>query len=235
MLPGELHATVQEVEQLAGCEIAVVPDAAASEFDSLTFGIEAGVCHATIAYRGDSVSRCAILHELLHLKRYWLDVVPILRPTASRYELEAQALEDFVEHLVIIPEERRFEESESNAHWSAVTAAKLAELPRVSSASSQAEVVTLQRNLLLQRALMDIALPDLDHTSLYDRLRDENFLEVSTAFIDHLRKMLNDKKSALIFASQEFRYDLTGFCVGCFNLRASPKSFERSVALIHYS
>jgi hypothetical protein len=63
MLPGELQATVQEVEQFAGCEIAVVPDAAASKFDSLTFGIEAGVCRAAIAYRGDSISRCAILHE----------------------------------------------------------------------------------------------------------------------------------------------------------------------------
>src|SRR5260221_1890573 len=151
MLPGELHATVQEVEQLAGCEIAVVPDAAASEFNSLQFGIEAGVCHATIAYRGDSVSRCAILHELLHLKRYWLDAVPILRPTASRYELEAQALEDFVEHLVIIPEERRFEESESNAHWSAVTADNLAQMPRVSFASSPGEVDSLQRIQFLQR------------------------------------------------------------------------------------
>jgi len=204
MLPEELQATVREVEQVAGCEIAVVPDAAASEFDSLTFGIEAGVCRATIAYHGDSISRCAILHELLHLKRYWLDAVPILRPTA---------------------------EAESNAHWSA----GLAESPRISSASSQAKVVTLQRNLMLQRALMDIALPDLDHTSLYDRLRDENFLEASTAFVDRLREMLNDKKCALIFASREFRYDLTGFCVGCFNLRANPKSFERSVALIHYS
>ena len=235
MLPVELQAPVREVEQIAGCEITVVPDAAASEFDSLTFGIEAGVCRATIAYRGDSISRCAILHELLHLKRYWFDAVPILRPTASRYQLEAQALEDFVEHLVIIPEERRFEESESNAHWSAVMAAKLAELPRVSSASSQLEVITLQRNLMLQRALLDIALPGLDHTSLYDRLREENILETSTAFVDRLRNMLNDKKCALIFASQEFRYDLTGFCVGCFNLRANPKSFERSVALIHCS
>jgi len=204
MLPEELQATVREVEQVAGCEIAVVPDAAASEFDSLTFGIEAGVCRATIAYHGDSISRCAILHEPLHLKRYWLDAVPILRPTA---------------------------EAESNAHWSA----GLAESPRISSASSQAKVVTLQRTLMLQRALMDIALPDLDHTSLYDRLRDENFLEASTAFVDRLREMLNDKKCALIFASREFRYDLTGFCVGCFNLRANPKSFERSVALIHYS
>jgi hypothetical protein len=84
---------------------------------------------------------------------------------------------------------------------------------------------------MLQRATMDIALPDLDHTRLYDRLRDENLLEASTAFIDRLRNMLNDKERALIFVSKEFRYDLTGFCVGRFQLRTNPKSFGRSAAL----
>ncbi len=81
---------------------------------------------------------------------------------------------------------------------------------------------------------MDIALPDLDRTGLYDRLRDENFLEASAAFGDGLRNMLNDKMRAVIFASQEFRYDLTAFCVGRFNLRANPKSLERSAPLTHF-
>ena len=117
MLPGELQAVVQEAEQLAGCEIAVVPDSAASEFDNLTFGIDAGLCRATISYCGDSISRCAILHEVLHLKRYWLDAVPLLRATSRhRYDYEAQMVNDLIEHLTIIPEERRFVKAESNAH-----------------------------------------------------------------------------------------------------------------------
>jgi hypothetical protein len=231
MLPGELRATVQEAEQVAGCEIAVVPDATANEFDNLALRVDDGVCSATIAYRGESISRCALLHEVLHVKRYWLDAVPILRPTARhRYEFEAQTVNELIEHLIIIPEERRFVEAESNAHWSSVMG-KLAELPRVSSPSSKAEVDALQRSLMLQRAMMDIALPDLDHTRLYDRLRDENLLGASTAFIDRLRNMLNDKERALIFVSKEFRYDLTGFCVGRFHLRTNPKSFWRSAAL----
>src|SRR5215470_16304866 len=156
MLPGEVQVAVHKIEQLAGCEIAVVPDAAVSEFENLTFGVDAGLCRATIAYCGDSISRCAILHEVLHLKRYWLDAVPILRPTAWRYEIEAEVLNDFIEHLVIVPEEGRFEEVESNAHWSTVMRAQLTEVPTLSSASSQAEVVALQRSLMLQRAMMDI-------------------------------------------------------------------------------
>ena len=217
MLPGELQATVQEAEQVAGCAIEVVPDATANEFDNLSLRVDDGVCSATIAYRGESISRCALLHEVLHVKRYWLNAVPILRPaTRLRYGSEAQIVDDLIEHLIIIPEERRFVEAESNAHWSSVMAS-LAE-----------EVNASQRSLVLQRAMMDIALPDLDHTRLYGRLRDENLLESSAAFIERLRNMLNDKERALICVSREFRYDVTAFCVGRFNVRATPKRIERS-------
>jgi len=217
MLPGEQQATVQEAEQVAGCAIEVIPDATVNEFDSLTFGVDDGVCRATIAYRGESISRCALLHEVLHLKRYWLNAVPILRPaTRIRYGSEAQMVDELIEHLIIIPEERRFVEAESNAHWSSVMA-NLAE-----------EVDASQLSLVLQRAMMDIALPGLDHTRLYDRLRDENLLESSAAFIDRLRNTLNDKERALICVIREFRYDVTAFCVGRFNVRANPKRIERS-------
>jgi len=231
LLPGELQATVQEVEQVAECEIAVVRDATANEFDNLTFGVDNGVCVATIAHRSESISRCALLHEVLHLKRYWLDAVPILKPAARfRYESEAQSVDELIEHLIIIPEERRFVEAESNAHWSSVMTT-LAKPARVGFPSSQTEVDALQRSLLLQRAMMDIALPNLDHTRLYVRLRDENLFEASTAFIDRLRNVLNNKERALILVSREFRYDLTGFCFGRFHLRTNPKWFERSAPL----
>jgi hypothetical protein len=217
MLPAELQATVQKVEQLAGCAIEVVPDETASEFDNLTFGVVEGVCRATIAYRGERISRCALLHEVLHLKRYWLNAVPMLRPaTRLRYGFEAQMVEELVEHLIIIPEERQFVEAESNAHWSSV----MANLIKKVDAS--------KLSLVLQRAMMDIALPGLDHTRLYDRLRDENLLDSSAAFIDHLRNTLNDKERALISVIQEFRYDVTAFRVGRFNIRDFPKSIELS-------
>jgi len=234
MLPGELQAVVQEAEQLAGCEIAVVPDAAANEFESLELSVDRrGVCSATIAYRGESISRCALLHELLHVKRYWLDAVPLLKATSRhRYDYEAQMVNDLIEHLTIIPEERRFAKAESNAHWSVMMAN---EFSRISSSSRQADVDDLRRSLLLQRAMVDIALPALDHTRLYDRLRDENLFEASTAFVDHLRNILNNKERALIVACKEFGYDLTGFCFGRFRLRTHPKSFERFASLAHSS
>lgn len=122
MLPGELQATVQEVEQIAGCAIEVIPNAAANEFDNLAHGVDNGVCFARIAFRGESISRCALLHEVLHLKRNWLEAVPTLRPIARHREGEAQYVNELVEHLIIIPEEARFERAESNKHWASVMA-----------------------------------------------------------------------------------------------------------------
>lgn len=224
MLPVELRAAVQEAEQVAGCEIAVVADEAANDFDSLAIGVENGACIATIAYRGKSISRCALLHEVLHVKRYWLDGAPMLRPTTRlRYESEAGWVNELFEHLIIIPEEQRFLEAESNAHWASVMA-NLLEPPRIGSPSSQADPGAFRQNLLLQRAMMDIALPGLDPTRLYDRLRNENLLEASAVFIEGLRGRLDDKERALIFVIQAFRYDLSGFCISQFNLRTDRKS-----------
>jgi hypothetical protein len=222
MLPPELRATVREVERLAECEIAVIPDASANDFDSLKFGVDNGVCIAEIAYRGGSIAPCALLHEVLHVKRYCLDSVPVLRP-ASRWSSapsnDAPMLDELIEHLIIIPEERRFREAESSVHWSEVMGSKLAEVPRLDSPSS------LQRSLMLQHAMMDIALPELDHTRLYARLRDERLFERSTAFVENLRTVLNDKLRALKVVCQAFRYDLTAFRVGRYDLQTNPKQF----------
>ena len=232
MLPGELQAIVQEAEQVAGCEIDVAPNAAANEFESLELSVDRdGVCTATIAYGGESISRCALLHEILHVKRYWLDAVPMLKTTSQhRYGHEAEMVNDLIEHLVIIPEERRFVESESNAHWSVMMAN---ELTKLSFLSRQADVDFLRQSLLLQRAMMDIALPALDHTRLYDRLRDENLFEESAAFVELLRNRLNDKEHALHFVCEQFRYDLTGFCFGRFHLRTHDRSFKRYTSFTH--
>src|SRR6266404_3979022 len=115
MLPAKLRAVVAEGEALAGCEIAVVPDQAASQFDNLSLGFDFGAaaCSATIAYLGDAITPWALLHEVLHVKRYWVDEVPIIKPADQRFAFEAQALEDLLEHLAIIPEEQRHVHAES--------------------------------------------------------------------------------------------------------------------------
>jgi len=112
-------------------------------------------------------------------------------------------LDELIEHLTIIPEERRFLEVESNAHWSVVMGSKLAELPGLDSPLS------VQRSLMQQRAMMDIALPELDHTGLYDRLRDENLFERSTAFVENLRTVLQSYGVSLDQLSAAKRAELT--------------------------
>jgi hypothetical protein len=226
LLPNELQAAVQKVEELAGCEINVVRDAAANEFDNLTMGIINGDCFATIACRGESISRCALIHEMLHLQRYWLDAVPRLRSTRrGNYEFDAQWIDELIEHLIIIPQERRFAKAESDAHWSSVME-KLA----ISTPASHADV-DLHRSLLVQRAMLDIALADLDHARVYERLRGANLLDASADFVYRLRKVLHSKQQALAVAVQALGYDVAGFCVSRFDLQTDRKSVEYSPLL----
>src|SRR3954468_10437523 len=111
-LPEELLAIVETAEALAGCEVAVVANESAAEFDNLGLGLdqETGECDATITHRGASLSEWALVHEVLHLGESWVDSMPFLAPNEAKYQVEAIALNDLVSHLDIIPNERRFAE-----------------------------------------------------------------------------------------------------------------------------
>jgi hypothetical protein len=107
------------------------------------------------------------VHEVLHIKRYWLENVPVLRfSVTSRFGFEARLIEELLEHLVIVPEERKFLSTESDAHWSAVLDQKIREISPLSANRSDAERAVLQRNVY--RAMFDIALPHLDNRLLYE-------------------------------------------------------------------
>src|SRR5258706_14733664 len=206
-LPDELRAAVPKIEELAGRGVVVRPVARAREFDSLIFGVKDGECVAEIEYKGGDINLCALVHEGLHLKRYCLDGVPVLRAAKENAALDAQRWEDLLEHLVIIPEERRFAEAESNAHWRAVLDAHLGELTRLRADISQGQ---FQRGLIELRAMLDIALPALDHTAVYSRLREEKLFDRSTPFIESLRGAVNDKLRGVGFVIQLLGFDPAG-------------------------
>ncbi|TMH74310.1 MAG: hypothetical protein E6H51_09510, partial [Betaproteobacteria bacterium] len=171
LLPEVLQKVVADAENLAGSPVVVRSGDAASEFDDIELRPrdEAGIAHAVITYRGDSITRCALVHEVLHIKRYWLENVPVLRfPVTSRFGFEARLIEELLEHLVIVPEERKFVSTESDAHWSAVLDQKIREISPLSANRSDAERAALQRNVY--RAMFDIALLHLDNRLLYERL-----------------------------------------------------------------
>lgn len=218
MLPEALQKVVADAENLAGSSVVVRSGDAASEFDNVELHPrdEAGIAHAIITYRGDSITRCALVHEVLHIKRYWLDKVPVLRfPITSRFGFEALLIEELVEHLVIIPEERKFVSTESDVHWSAVLDQKIREISPLPANRSDAERAALQLNVY--RAMLDIALPHLDKTLLYERLGEAGELEASQRFVGGLRPLVSDKLRALSFVVETFRYE---------GLRAAPMDLE---------
>lgn len=218
LLPEALQKVVTDAEDLAGSSVVVRSGDAASEFDSVELRPrdEGDVAHAVITYRGDSITRCALVHEVLHIKRYWLENVPVLRvPVTSRFEFEGRLIEELLEHLVIIPEERKFVPTESDAHWIAVLHQKIKEI----SPQSDAKRAALQRNVY--RAMFDIALPHLDNTCLYDRLDEAGELEASHSFVHALRPLVPDKLQALSFVVGTFRYE--GFIAEPMDLEARPR------------
>ena len=220
LLPEVLQKVVADAENLAGSSVVVRSGDAASEFDEIELRPrdEAGIAHAVITYHGDSITPGALVHEVLHIKRYWLENVPVLRsPVTSRFGFEARLIEDLLEHLVIIPEERKFV-STSDAHWSAVLDQKIREISPLSTIRSDAERAALQRNVY--RAMFDIALPHLDNALLYERLREAGELEASHLFVSALRPLVPDKVRALSFVVQTFGYDQQGFIAKPMGLEA---------------
>lgn len=76
MLPEPLQRVAAEIERLAGCTIEVKP-AASGELVNHTVMTISGesVCSATI-YCVDEPTQWALVHELLHIKRTWLEQTP---------------------------------------------------------------------------------------------------------------------------------------------------------------
>ena len=224
LLPEVLQKVVAEAESLAGSSVVVRSGDAASEFDDIELRPrdEAGIAHAVISYRGDSITPCALVHEVLHIKRYWLDNVPVLRsPANSRFGFEARLIEELLEHLVIVPEERNFVSTESDARWSAVLDQKIREISPLSANRSDTERAALQRTLY--RAMFDIALPHLDNTLLYERLGEAGELEASHLFVRALRPLVPDKLQALSFVVQTFRYEQQGFVAASLDLESRSR------------
>ena len=157
MLPSELQSIVAAIEAKAGCTIEVVPDEKAAAFDNLELRFMAsGECGATITFKGTEIGRCALIHEVLHIHRNWGEEVPYLKPLGPQYMYQASWLNDLLEHLVIIPEEQKYEEAESRKHWSGLCDELLWD---VRGRWYGMPKTVLKQCLFQLRAMRDIALP----------------------------------------------------------------------------
>jgi hypothetical protein len=114
-LSADTQRLVREIEEFACSEIelraapAPSSQAAGAARAVALFASESG---ATLLYRGEEEFQTPpVLHELLHLRRYWIDYVPQLVPTADPQGDKtkiANQIENAIEHLIITPQEARY-------------------------------------------------------------------------------------------------------------------------------
>ena len=226
ILPRELQFFVAEAEEKAGCHIQIVRDNSAAQFDNLELRITLdGHCEAIISFAGAEISRCALIHEVLHIQRFWIEQVPILRPSGRQFGVQAQTLDELLEHLVIIPEERKYVQAESNEHWGALYQDGIRNIP-LPGYPSIFEKALWKRSLFQWRALRDIAMPFLSDTSLSEKLEAWGLKDISSQFVSNLNAIHYDKIEQILLVVREFEYPPSGFCIRKFNLSARPRTLE---------
>lgn len=111
----EIQRLVQEIENFAAAEIRVSATPAPSSKSGQspkTLALMSSEMGATILYRDTEDFRSqAVLHELLHLRRYWIDFVPQILPVddpdGEKIKL-ANQIENTLEHIIIAPQEAAY-------------------------------------------------------------------------------------------------------------------------------
>ncbi len=114
-LGADIQCLVEEIEKFASTEIQVRPTPAPTSESAQspkTIVLIASEYGATLLCRdaGDFRPQ-AVLHELLHLRRYWIDFVPQILPVddpdGEKIKL-ANQIENTLEHIVIVPKEQDY-------------------------------------------------------------------------------------------------------------------------------
>lgn len=114
-LSPDIQRLVNEIEAFAAVEIEIRSAPTPSlktAANPKAVALLATQTGATLFYREeDRFQSAAALHELLHLRRYWLDPVPQLAavtdPQGDKTRI-ANEIENTLEHLVIYPQEARY-------------------------------------------------------------------------------------------------------------------------------
>jgi hypothetical protein len=114
-LSAETQRLVREIEEFAASEIELRAAPAPSSQEpsaARAVALIASASGATLLYRGEvDFQTPAVLHELLHLRRYWMDsvpqLVPIADPMGDKTKI-ANQIENTLEHLIITPQEARY-------------------------------------------------------------------------------------------------------------------------------
>ncbi|MDH3670485.1 MAG: hypothetical protein OES46_04905 [Gammaproteobacteria bacterium] len=114
-LGADIKRLVEEIEDFSSTEIQVRPTPTPTNESAQSpkaIALIASEHGATLLCRdaGDFQPQ-AVLHELLHLRRYWIDsvpqILPVDDPDGEKIKL-ANQIENTLEHLIIVPQEREY-------------------------------------------------------------------------------------------------------------------------------
>lgn len=197
---------VQEVEAGANIEIQVIPDARLNAGGpagqgNLEIIIEsqyARLFAPTNGYFPDG----AVRHEMLHVKRFHIDGVPKLalaeeKAWDKRFSDALGALDNAIEHIVIVPEELKFH-PERRWHWEAVMRNVCSELQSIPEG---------ERCLAgcLHWTFLRHVLSDSPHTkTMKDFLLQYELLAIAEKFVDQFLAVLSSKEEMVCVLFRTF-------------------------------
>jgi len=121
LLPENVRSLVDEIETFSETEISVTQDTTPPSptlVGGHSISTTVNETEAVIFYHEEAhLIPYALLHELLHIHRYWVEMVPQLLPcrNGNRVKITSQ-IENVLEHLIIVPKVAEYG-FEPYSHW----------------------------------------------------------------------------------------------------------------------
>ncbi len=203
VLPEASLELLREIEDFAGLEIAFERrEEPASPSIPNPDSPAARVSHdgATISVYKDVINPSGITHELLHVYRYWVEAVPQVMPIKDKGGSGANgrwgvtsSIENSLEHLVIVPREKGYGES-NDEHWNSVSRANWGKYPW----PEINEPFARRKNCLLGwLSCMEIVTDEAVRDLAKECIVKEGYFNEAQKFHEKIMTVLMDKPRAL--------------------------------------
>lgn len=167
------------------------------------------------------IQRPALVHELLHLERYWLLQVPQLKGHTASSNNVAKILENPLEHLSVVPRQAFFEASEPDV-WEEASLSVWRQHPWPS------QTTTARRNTALLEWLSTCLCPGGEAERCGRAILTKmNLLVQAEKFKSDCLELLSDKKGLVRRVLEEFgmpanQFGLLQIDIGTRNGKLSP-------------
>jgi hypothetical protein len=218
---------MDRIEDFAGTKIEVRPNPnPISSLNPKPNAAELAISHeaAWILVR-DTVTGGDILHELLHVERYWMEQVPLLLPTDDHQE-NSEILNDLnntTEHLTIIPRQKALYGFDSSTYWNEVFHHNWSLYPWAEMTDPEPR----RRNCLLLWLATEALTNDPEvETLARAALREEKLLYEAEQFRQRVHQLLHNKVRVLAACARFLRLPRNGLQLVYLDIRSRNRRVE---------